>query len=299
MENFEITNITQIWEVFFFPIINVASVFLFIYFLLGKQSICKMYQKYKLVRIDNKYYRQKHIKIKKEYTNIKKEESSIFLPLSQMSEKVIIGAQNPIVLVIFFLLFVYALYKAIILCSSLYPIKYSICGSSMLLYSTPKHTVAKIWTYFPEYSLESLYRKISILGEGSSYAKYADYRAIYMFGNISKFCSILCILRLFSNKPKFKIYLKTLFLLVICFFAIVLSFYFHFQKDTKVLEQKAYYVEQQLLLEDPSIPTDFYKFQSAIGKVENELQYCEHKIFYGSFGIDFVLIDWYLKLMHF
>lgn len=291
MEIFEITDITQIWEVFFFPIVSAASIFLFMYFLLGKQYICKMYQKYRLIRIDNKYYRQKHIRIKEEHSNSKKDECTMFLPLTEMSEKVILAVQNPIVFIIILLIIVYTIHKAINLCSSLYPVKYSFSGSSMLLYSTPKQVVAEIWTYFPEYSLESLYRKISILGEESSYAKYVDHRTISTFDGIFKFCSLLCILNLFLHKPKFKIYLKTVFLFFVCFFAIVLSFYFHFQKDAKVLEQKAYYVEQQLLLEDPSIPTDFYKYQSAIGKVENELRCCENKIFYGSFEICFEFIN--------
>ncbi len=64
MENFEISDsfvgITQIWEVFFLPIVSVAIVFLFIYFLMGKQYISNIYLKYKIIKIDNKYYRQKN-----------------------------------------------------------------------------------------------------------------------------------------------------------------------------------------------------------------------------------------------
>lgn len=292
MENFEISDsfvgITQIWEVFFLPIVSVAIVFLFIYFLMGKQYISNIYLKYKIIKIDNKYYRQKRIKIKREHSNGNKGERVILLPLSEMSEKMVTAVQNPIVFIIFFLFSVYAIYKLINLCSLLYPIRYSYMGASMLLYSSPKEIVAEIWTYFPEYTLESLYQKISILGEESSYAKYVDYSAIHMFGSIFKLCSVLCIINFFLNKPKLKIYFKTVFLLLFCFFAIVLSFYFQFQKDTKVLEQKAYYVEKQLVLDDPLVPTDFEAYQLAIKKVENELRYVDNKVFYGSFGLDFV-----------
>ena len=173
----------------------------------------------------------------------------------------------------------------------MYPIKYGFNGESMLLYSTPKQTVAKIWTYFPEYTLASLYQKIDILGEECPYAKYADYNTIYVFGSIFKFCSVLCILSFFLQKPKIKIYLKTIFLLFVSLLAIMLSFYFQFQKHAKVLEQKAYYVEKELVLDDPSVATDFNTYQTAIRKVENELRYIDNKIFYNSFHIHIEFLE--------
>lgn len=294
MGNFEISDsligITKIWEAFFFPIVSTAIVLLFIYFLLGKQYIYCIYQKYKIKKIDNKYYRQKYIKIKKEYSNGNKNERVILVPLSEKSEKMIASVQNPIVSIIIFLLFAYTIYKIIIFFSSLYPIGYSFNGESMLLYSTPKEIVAEIWTYFPEYTLVSLYQKIDTLGEECSYAKYVDYSAIRMFGSIFKFCSVLCILNFFIQKPKIKVYFKTIFLLFVCLFAIMLSFYFQFQKHAKVLEQKAYYVEKQLVLDDPSVATDFNTYQIAIEKVENELRYIDNNIFYDSFHINIVIL---------
>lgn len=71
MENFEISDslvgITKIWEAFFLPIVSAVIVFLFIYFIMGKKYIYHIYQKYKIIKIDNKYFWQKHIKIKKEF----------------------------------------------------------------------------------------------------------------------------------------------------------------------------------------------------------------------------------------
>lgn len=289
MENFLISdsfvNITQIWDVFILPIMSSTIVFLFLYFLVGKQCISNIYQKYKIIKIDNKYYRQKHVKIKKGQSN--KEERVILLPLSEMSEKMMTVIRNPVVFVMILLLLVYTIYKIINLCSSLYPIRYGYNGEALLLYSTSKGTIAEIWTYFPEYTLDSLYRKISIMGEESTYAKYADYSAIYIFGSISKLCSVLCIINFFLQKPKISIFLKSIFLFLVCLFAVVFSFYLHFQKDIKVLEQKAYYVEEQLVLEDPLVPTDFDAFQLAIEKVENELRYVDKKVFYGSFFLSF------------
>ena len=147
MENFEISDslieITKIWEAFFYPIVSTAVCFLFIYLLMGKQYIYSIYQKYKMIKIDNKYYRQKHIKIKK-LSNGSKKVRVILVPLSEKSEKMIASLQNPIVSIIIFLLFAYTIYKIVNLFSSLYPIEYGFSGDSMLLYSTPKQTVAKI-----------------------------------------------------------------------------------------------------------------------------------------------------------
>lgn len=291
MDNFEISDsfvsITQIWEVFFWPIASAMIVFLFIYLLVGKQYIKSIYRKYKIIKIDNKHYRQKYIKMKREYSSGNNDEQVILLPFSEMNEKIIVLFQSPIVFAMILLLFIYAIYKIINLCSLLYPLKYSFSGVAMLLYSTPKEIIAEIWTYFPEYTLESLYQKISIMGEESSYAKYVDYSAIHMFGSISKFCSVLCIINLFIHKPKIRMYFKTVGLFLVCLCVIVLSFYLQFQKDAKVLEQKAYYVENQLVLDEPSVPTDFNEYQLAIKKVENELRYVDKDVFNGLFCLEF------------
>nr|WP_300838081.1 hypothetical protein [uncultured Acetatifactor sp.] len=299
MENFEISDsligITKIWEAFFLPIVSAVIVFLFIYFLMGKQYIYHIYQKYKIIKIDNKYFRQKHIKIKKKYSvKRSKDKNIILIPLSERNEKIVTAFQNPVVFIIGILLLVYTIYKLMNLCSNLYPITFSFNGEAMLLYSTPKECVAEIWAYFPEYTLASLYHKISILGEECSYAKYADYSAIHVFGSISKFCSILCVINFFLHKPQFKTYIKTLFLLFSCLIAVVLSFYFQFQKNAKVLEQKAYYVEEQLVLDAPSVATDINAYRIAIGKVENELRYIDNSIFYDSFHINIVFLRRYL-----
>ncbi len=291
MDNFEISDsfvsITRIWEVFCLPTVSAVIVFLFIYFLVGKQYIKNTYRKYRIIKIDNRHYRQKYIKIKREHSSGNNYEQVILLPLSEMNEKIIAVVQNPIVFVMILLLFIYTIYKIINLCSLLYPLKYGFNGAAMLLYSTPKEIIAEIWTYFPEYTLESLYQKISILGEESSYAKYVDYSAIHMFDSISKFCSILCIINFFIHKPKIKIYLKTVCLFFTCLCVIVFTFYLQFQKDAKVLEQKAYYVEKQLVLDELSVPTDFNIYQLAIKKVENELRYVAKDVFYGSFCLEF------------
>ena len=107
-----------------------------------------------------------------------------------------------------------------------------------------------------------------------------------MLGNISKICSVLCLVNFFIHKPKVKIYLKTTVLLCICLFTTVISFYFQFQKDTKILEQKVYYVEKQLTLDKPTVLNNYEAFQLSVEKVENELRYVENNRFYGSFIVN-------------
>ena len=289
MDNFEtfniFSNITQIWGVFFLPIVSMVLVLTFTFFLLGKQYIRRIYQKYKIIKIDNEYYRQKHVKTKKRL-NKSKNTQVILIPLSEISEKMITMIHSPIVLIALALLLAYAMNKIIEACSALYPIWYSIIGSRMLLYSSSKEIIAEIWTYFPEYTLELLYQKISTLGEECSYVKYVDRSAINMLGNISKICSVLCLVNFFIHKPKVKIYLKTTVLLCICLFTTIISFYFQFQKDTKILEQKVYYVEKQLTLDKPTVLNNYEAFQLSVEKVENELRYVENNRFYGSFIVN-------------
>lgn len=160
MDNFEtfniFSNITQIWGVFFLPIVSMVLVLTFTFFLLGKQYIRRIYQKYKIIKIDNEYYRQKHVKTKKRL-NKSKNTQVILIPLSEISEKMITMIHTPIVLIALALLLAYTMNKIIEACSDLYPIWYSIIGSRMLLYSSSKEIIAEIWTYFPEYTLELLY----------------------------------------------------------------------------------------------------------------------------------------------
>lgn len=291
MQNFEIshslTDIAQIWEAFFDPIVSTVVVFMFVYFLLGKEYINKIYHNRKLIKIDNKYYKQKHIRISKDNSSLNSSSKIIVLPLSGMWEKFMTILQNPIFFVMGLLLLVYTLYKIVNLCSSWYPIVLSYRTDSLLLYSVPKEKLACIWTYFPDYSLELLYHKIDVWGNDSSYAKYVDNSTLYMFCKISEFCSVLCIVRLFLNEIKVKDFFKTLFLFLFCTGMVILSFFLQFQNNVKVLEQKAYYVSEQLEEENPLVVLDFNKYLLASEKVENELRYVENEVFYGAFSLDF------------
>lgn len=73
MRNFEVvqglSDFTKIWDVFLVPIISSGIICLFTYFLFGKEFFCDIYRKYGLVKISNKYYKQKYIKVGKEKKN--------------------------------------------------------------------------------------------------------------------------------------------------------------------------------------------------------------------------------------
>ena len=88
-----------------------------------------------------------------------------------------------------------------------------------------------------------------------------------------------------QNKNKIKEYLEPIFLFIICIISIVVVYYVEFSQNVKVLEQKAYYVEKQLVLENPEKISEYQEFQIAIGRVENELLYVEDKVFYNAFSI--------------
>ena len=71
-----------------------------------------------------------------------------------------------------------------------------------------------------------------------------------------------------------------------CLLGILLSYYLQFQKQSEVLEQRAYYVRSKLEMGNPAVETDYDNFQISYEKVENELRYIDDKIFYGAFGIE-------------
>ena len=204
-----------------------------------------------------------------------------------MGKKFLSIFQNPIFFIIGLLLLVYTVYKIINLCSSIYPLTYGFNGEALLLYSVSPESIAKVWGYFPDYSLELLYQKISTLGTECSYAKYANYNAIYMFRRLSEFCSVLCIVKLFLTKLKVKELFKTVFLFLICLCMVIFSYFLQFQKDAKVLEQKTYYVCKQVELDEPLISVDVERYALAYNKVQSELWYVKHKVFYGAFLLDF------------
>lgn len=293
MQNFEIshslTDITQIWEAFFYPVVSTIVVFAFSYFLMGKEYFNKIYRDYKFIKIDDRYYKQRHIKVSKNNKKCDNDKKTIYVPISGMEEKFVIVFQNPIFFIIGLLLLVYTVYKIINLCSSIYPLTYGFNGEALLLYSVFPESIAEVWTYFPDYSLELLYQKINTLGAECSYAKYADYGAIYMVCKLSEFCSLLCIVKLFLVKPKIKEIFKSGLCFLLCLCMVIFSHFLQFQKDVKVLQQKTYYVREQVELDDPLIIVDNDRYALALKKVENELQYVKHKVFYGAFILDF---DW-------
>lgn len=280
----EVLNITQIWKTFFFPIVSMIFIFLFLILLVGKSGIVKIYQKYKIIKVDDKYYHHKRIKIKKNFRNTDPH-PVIFLPVSEIGQKTIIMIRKPAIIFTIVLVFAYAMYKLMMVCANLYPITYAYSGSNLLLYSTYKENIAEIWTYFPNYTLEALYEKINIMGAECSYAKYFDNSFCVMLGNIAKICSIFCVLNVFLQKPRARRYLKTLFLLIMCLGMIIFFYYIQFQEEANVLRQKVYYVQQQLVLEKPSVLWNWEKFQIAVENVDNELRYVKDKRFYGAFSL--------------
>lgn len=287
MNAFGITEIKQVWDIFFMPFIGTVSVFLFSYFLFGKDYIRAMYEKYQLIKIDDVYYRKKYIKIKEKNAKKVKEEKILLLPIKGMSRKTITAMQNPVVFITCSFLVIYIVYRTVLFCSVVYPVRYSFESEKLLLYSVPKFTIAEIWTFSPEYTLDELYDKIDILGEECSYAKYVDYSAIHLFASIFEFCSVLCIINIFIHKPKLLIYIKSLLMLMFCFGAIYCCFYLQLQKDANVLEQKAYYVDRQLSLDDPLRSGETEKINCAMEKVEDELSHINYHS-YEVFHIEIV-----------
>lgn len=280
-----LTNIESIWEIFATPLISIFIIAAFTYFLFGKQYFSGIFQKYKFIKVDGKYYKQKHFSGNKHVFYRNKKEYTLLVPVSKIEEKIINIIQKPVVSISILLLFVYSVFKLNRFLGTYYPLKYAFSGSAMLLYAVPKGIIAEIWVYFPKYTLETLYDKISILGEECSYAKHVDYTITHVLGNTLKCCSLLCIINMFIRKNKIKEYLKPIFLFIICIISIVVVYYVEFSQNVKVLEQKAYYAEKQLVLENPEKISEYQEFQIAIGRVENELLYVEDKVFYNAFSI--------------
>ena len=70
-----------------------------------------------------------------------------------------------------------------------------------------------------------------------------------------------------------------------CLGMIIFFYYIQFQEEANVLRQKVYYVQQQLVLEKPSVLWNWEKFQIAVENVDNELRYVKDKRFYGAFSL--------------
>ena len=113
----EVLNITQIWKTFFFPIVSMIFIFLFLILLVGKSGIVKIYQKYKIIKVDDKYYHPKRIKIKKNFRNTDPH-PVIFLPVSEIGQKTIIMIRKPAIIFTIVLVFAYAMYKLMMVCVS-------------------------------------------------------------------------------------------------------------------------------------------------------------------------------------
>ena len=198
----ELSNFRQIWDAFLMPVISSIVIFVFITILYGKNFLYELYRKYGFVKISNKYYKHKYIRVNKE-------KKVILLPISKEMENIIVKLQKPVIIIPLVLVISYILYQLIGIIDTLYPVSYFYTSPNNLLYSVPKYTIAEIWTYFPEYNIENLNTKINIWGEECSYAKYYDYSGILLIGSVCKFCSLLCIIKFFICRTHIKEYLRT------------------------------------------------------------------------------------------
>ena len=90
-------------------------------------------------------------------------------------------------------------------------------------------------------------------------------------------------IRLCGHLRRYKKIVKKTY--IICLGMIIFFYYIQFQEEANVLRQKVYYVQQQLVLEKPSVLWNWEKFQIAVENVDNELRYVKDKRFYGAFSL--------------
>ena len=106
-----LTNIESIWEIFATPLISIFIIAAFTYFLFGKQYFSGIFQKYKFIKVDGKYYKQKHFSGNKHVFYRNKKEYTLLVPVSKIEEKIINIIQKPVVSISILLLFVYSVFN--------------------------------------------------------------------------------------------------------------------------------------------------------------------------------------------
>lgn len=320
-----ITDIQSIWNNFFMPMVVAAAVLIMIFVLLGKDCIDGLYQRFKLIKADGKYYRQKHIrytiegptekepteeepteeetqkkKLKKKKAKKKKLEKTILIPIKEYEEVIIREIlKKPIIVFVFMMFIIYALYKASFALANVMPITYAYSDKNLLLSSVHEYTLANIWAHFPEDSLYQIYSRIIELGKDNYFMKNRNNNMMSIYlETISKVGMLLSVVFLlpFPLKREKK-YLRSLLVFLCSFLILVGTYAAHFESDKLAVEQAAYAVEENLNLEHTDeityedVKNKLYEVQKEKAYDSKFFSYNKPDIKVGIGKFDFSIVD--------
>ena len=254
-------DVRSFFDAFLEPFIVSCCVIWIVCFLIGKERINILFDRFKFEKYENKYYRKKCLK------KSRNEKKLVYLPISTVEELIVKDIlKKPFILLILVLFVIYTVYRMSLFISTFNPLHWCYNTSSVMLVSVHKYVLAEIWTYFPDDSFEVLCDRIMELGEDCPYSR--EKNRVMLLSTICStglFASLLSgAIALFKHN-KIKYIKKAVLVSIICILGIYLSSlnsYYEYQEEVR---QVCYYVNADLRLKNE-------KFNSNnIDKYENEL----------------------------
>ena len=186
----DLTNITQIWDVFFFPVLNSVLTYFFLLLLLGRKNIL-LFKERIFPKKDGKYC---------VWTYQLSSEGKLIRSYSIINDNFIILLQKPLSLIVIFLIFCFAFDRLIGAFSNLFPVSTSYLPDIILLRRIDEKVLAEIWSQYPNLDLDLLIYKIQSTQEiNTEYSSLNIYIVVRFCGFISFFYLIICLLHFISK----------------------------------------------------------------------------------------------------
>ena len=256
MEFTDLTNIADIWESLFFPLLDTICVFLFCYVLIGKERILQYCAENWAIR-DGIILRRKKLRRSGYFA---KDAPSLYLPVNNTFIKAL--QKFPVQLFIL-VIAVYSCHKFIFFVSRFYPVHYGYSITHIVLNSVQSPVLIEIWSHFPDYTFDTLCSKIT------SSSSHIHSALLINLSCVAEFCSVLSFISMFITFKghQKKCILRSFFLLFLTLSVVFTSYVMEFKDVMHQIEQSAYQISDELNYNEPQ---QFDTLQMAQIKFEQE-----------------------------
>ena len=196
--------------------------------------------------------------------------------------------RSPAYQVIALFIIVYALHEIIFFFSNFYPIDYFYEGSVTFLNSVDEATIVEIWSYYPDYELETLFAKIINDGQNASYVQYNDTRLLVNLCAVVQICSMSTPIWIIISawKSNWKMLFRSIICLIVSLFLLFGLYLAQFHNIQKIIKQSTYYVVSEMKFEGRP---DVFRMQIASDNLDSEKLWSHNETGFGIsvFGKDY------------
>ena len=274
----EIDKINNLWESFFFPVLNTMFIILSLYIILGKDECGHLWTSLGK-RIDSIVFSKQK---KEKYSS----QPKIFGVLKKSIQEAL---KKPATWIFVCFLLSFGINKLIFYhANNVFPLRYYFNREAMAVKIVDINTMTELWARNLGLSFSTLCSKISETGQNAPYVKYHDSSVTINLLLVVEFiCSFGFVASIVLGvKKKWKRCMRALVVMLISLFFVIFLSFTRYLSEREVFQQSAYYTLQVESIENQeSIEQEVYDEASKKTKEEYELWKTYNDGFFEGFGL--------------